>query len=128
MNKARLAILGIAVLAGGGAALLMSGGDSPPPAEPVAAAPSKTVDVLVAALEMPMGQSIKQSDLRWQPWPVDSAGAAVIKRTEAPRAMEEVAGSLARSAFLEGEPIRREKLIKTDGTGFMSAILPSGMR
>ncbi len=33
-----------------------------------------------------------------------------------------------RSAFLSGEPIRREKLIKTDGTGFMSAILPSGMR
>ena len=29
---------------------------------------------------------------------------------------------------LNGEPIRRERLIKTDGTGFMSAILPSGMR
>jgi pilus assembly protein CpaB len=29
---------------------------------------------------------------------------------------------------LRGEPIRREKLIRADGGGFMSAILPSGMR
>ncbi|HVL74271.1 MAG TPA: Flp pilus assembly protein CpaB, partial [Beijerinckiaceae bacterium] len=37
-------------------------------------------------------------------------------------------GSIARSSFLSGEPIRREKLIKASGSGFMSAILPSGMR
>ncbi|OYW99917.1 MAG: Flp pilus assembly protein CpaB [Bosea sp. 32-68-6] len=30
--------------------------------------------------------------------------------------------------MLASEPIRREKLIKTDGTGFLSAVLPSGMR
>ena len=35
---------------------------------------------------------------------------------------------MARNAFLAGEPIRREKLIKANGSGFMSAILPSGMR
>ena len=40
----------------------------------------------------------------------------------------DAAGSIARSAFLSGEPIRRERLIKANGGGFMSAILPSGMR
>jgi pilus assembly protein CpaB len=50
------------------------------------------------------------------------------QKSETPNALEETAGSIVRSAFLSGEPIRREKLIKTDGTGFMSAILPSGMR
>lgn len=33
-----------------------------------------------------------------------------------------------RSSFLSGEPIRREKLIKANGSGFLSAILPSGKR
>ena len=127
MKKARLAILGIAIAAGGGAAWMMSGGDPPPPA-PVEAPSMKTVDVLVAAVEVPMGQALKPADLRWQAWPADSAGAALIKKAEAPSGLEDATGSLARSSFLEGEPIRREKLIKTDGTGFMSAILPSGMR
>jgi pilus assembly protein CpaB len=30
--------------------------------------------------------------------------------------------------MLGAEPIRREKLIKTDGTGFLSAVLPAGKR
>src|SRR6202044_2433954 len=33
-----------------------------------------------------------------------------------------------RSPFIAGEPIREPKLIKADGSGFMAAILPSGMR
>jgi pilus assembly protein CpaB len=41
--------------------------------------------------------------------------------------MEELTGAIVRSPFLPGEPIRRERLIKAD-SGFMSAILPSGMR
>lgn len=130
MKTARIAVLGIAVAAGGAAMWMMSGDEPPPPAPlPAEAAPSiKTVDVLVAASELGMGQSVKADNLRWQAWPVDSASAGLIRKTEAPNALDETAGSIARSAFLAGEPIRREKLIKTDGTGFMSAILPSGMR
>jgi len=40
----------------------------------------------------------------------------------------EVTGSIARSPFIAGEPIRDQKLVKADGSGFMAAILPSGMR
>ncbi|HEX8167092.1 MAG TPA: Flp pilus assembly protein CpaB [Beijerinckiaceae bacterium] len=129
MKPARLAVLGIAILAGGGAALMMGGGDPPPPPRIVEVAPAtNTVDVLVAAVDIPMGQTLKGPDLRWIAWPADSAPSAVIKRSEFPNAIEETAGSLARSNFFGGEPIRREKLIKTDGSGFMSAILPAGMR
>ena len=130
MKPARLAVLGIAILAGGAAALLMSGGDPPPaPVQVVEAGPGmRTVDVLVAAADIPMGQSVKNGDLRWLAWPADSAPNAVIKRTEFPNGLEETVNSIARSSFLGGEPIRREKLIKADGSGFMSAILPAGMR
>ena len=129
MKPARLAILGIALLAGGAAAYLMSGSEPPPPPAPVVVAPSiKTVDVLVAATDIPMGQTVRPTDLRWQAWPADSVSEALVKRPDAPKGLEDTAGSIARSAFLGGEPIRREKLIRADGSGFMSAILPSGKR
>jgi pilus assembly protein CpaB len=129
MKPARLAVLGIAVLAGGAAALMMSGGDPPPAPRIVEAPPTmKIVEVLVAGVDIPMGQTLKAGDLRWLAWPADTAPNGVIKRTEFPNALDETAGSIVRSNFFGGEPIRREKLIKADGSGFMSAILPSGMR
>jgi pilus assembly protein CpaB len=33
-----------------------------------------------------------------------------------------------RSPFIAGEPIREQKLVKADGSGFMAAILPTGFR
>ncbi len=35
---------------------------------------------------------------------------------------------IARAPFIQGEPIREPKLVKADGSGFMAAILPTGMR
>lgn len=115
--------------AAAGAAVLMLG--SPPEPTVIQAAPApalRTEDVLVAAADLPMGQSVKQADLRWQAWPADAVPNGFITRSGAPGALEETTGSIARQPFLSGEPIRREKLIRADGSGFMSAILPSGMR
>ena len=39
-----------------------------------------------------------------------------------------MAGSIARAPFIAGEPIREPKLVKANGSGFMAAILPTGMR
>jgi pilus assembly protein CpaB len=33
-----------------------------------------------------------------------------------------------RAPFIAGEPIREQKLVKANGSGFMAAILPTGMR
>jgi pilus assembly protein CpaB len=129
MKPARLAVLAIALVTGGGAAYLMSGSDAPPaPAAAVVPPPAVPVtDVLVAAAELPMGQSIQAADLRWQPWPDQAIAGGYITRSATPKGVEEIVGSIARSAFLAGEPIRPQKLARSDG-GFMAAILPSGMR
>jgi pilus assembly protein CpaB len=121
MNRARIVVLAIAIGAGGVAAYLASGSDKPAPAEPVAQLP--TVDVLVAKSE-----TVKPEDLQWQTWPTASASSAFIKRSERPSATTEITGSIARSPFIAGEPIREQKLVKADGSGFMAAILPTGMR
>lgn len=129
MKPARLAVLAIALVAGGGAAFLMSGGD-PPPAPVVQAQappPPPVTEVLVAAAELPMGQVLQPADLRWQKWPEDALTPGYITRKDVPKALEETAGATIRSAFLPGEPIRPQKLVRPD-SGFMAAILPAGMR
>ena len=129
MKPARVAVLGVAILSGGAAALMMGRSEPPPapPPAPVAQGPAMS-EVLVTAGDVAMGQTLRTTDLVWQPWPADVIPAGYIKRSQNPRALEDTVGSIARSNFLGGEPVRREKLIKADGSGFMSAILPSGMR
>jgi pilus assembly protein CpaB len=125
MNPARIAVLGVAVVAGGIAAYLASGSDEKP-AAPVAQLP--TVDVLVAKNEIGLGQSVKLDDLQWQTWPAATASGTFIKRTDRAEATKEITGMIARAPFIAGEPIREPKLVRADGSGFMAAILPTGMR
>ncbi len=128
MNTARIVVLAIAVGAGGVAAYLVSGsGDKPQaPVEPVAQ--MQTVDVLVARTDIGLGQTVSPEDMQWQTWPAATASNAFIRRNERPEATNQIAGSMVRSPFIAGEPIREAKLVKANGSGFMAAILPPGMR
>jgi pilus assembly protein CpaB len=126
MNPARIAVLGVAVVAGGIAAYLASGSDDKPAPQPVAQL--QTVDVLVAKGEIGLGQTVRPDDLQWQTWPAATASGTFIKRTERPEATNQIKGMIARAPFIAGEPIREPKLVKADGSGFMAAILPTGMR
>jgi pilus assembly protein CpaB len=127
MNRARIVVLTIAVGAGGVAAYLASGSDDKPaPAAP--AAQLQTVDVLVAKADIGLGQTVTPADMVWQTWPTASASNTFIRRNERPDATTQIAGSIARSPFIAGEPIRELKLVKGNGSGFMAAILPTGMR
>lgn len=130
MKPARLAVLGIALVAGCGAALLMGGEKAPEPAPVVKAEPPPPIpmsEVLVAAAELPMGQTLKPEDLRWIPWPEQAISPNLIDRRTAPKGLEDAVGAIIRTGFAANEPIRPERLIKA-GSGFMSAILPAGMR
>jgi pilus assembly protein CpaB len=128
MNTARIVVLSIAIGAGGIAAYLASGSnDSPPPtAAPVAQL--QTVDVLVAKSDIGLGQSVKPEDLLWQNWPAATTSSSFIRRNDRPDATKQLVGTIARAPFIAGEPIREQKLVKADGSGFMAAILPTGMR
>ena len=127
MNRARIVVLAIAGCAGLAALYLASGsGDKPAPAAPVAQL--LTVDVLVAKSDIGLGQSVKPDDLQWQTWPSATASNSFIRRSDKPEAMKDVVGSIARAPFIAGEPIRDQKLVRAEGSGFMAAILPSGMR
>jgi pilus assembly protein CpaB len=130
MNTARIVVLVIALGAGGVAAYLASNYQMKPPQQAATPAVEQlpTTDVLIAKSDIGLGQIVKPEDLQWQAWPAAAASSSFIRRDGRPEAVKEIAGSIARSPLMQGEPIREQKLVKADGSGFMAAILPGGMR
>ncbi len=127
MNTARIVVLSIALAAGGLAAYMVSRSENKQPV--VVEAPQlQTVEVLVARSDIGLGQTVKPEDLQWLTWPAANASSTFIRRNDRPDADRQLMGSIARFPFFAGEPIREQKLVKANGSGFMAAILPTGMR
>ncbi len=129
MNKVQIAVLGATIVAFGAAYVLFNNSPAPPRVAQTVQAPKVDTDeVLVAAQDIPMGTSIGEASVIWHPWPKQDISEYMIAKSSGPNVMEDVKGSMTRDAFLRGEPMRRDKLVKGGASGFMSAILPSGMR
>jgi pilus assembly protein CpaB len=129
MKAARIVVLTVAIAAGGVAAMLAGRSEKPPEVvKPEVIVRNDTIDVLVARSDIAMGQAVSPGDIQWQPWPMSASTGNFIRKTERPDAIEVLAGQIARVPFVAGEPIREAKLVNSKGSGFMAAILPSGMR
>ena len=126
MKAARIVVLTVAVAAGGVAALLAGRGK--PPEIKVEAPRFDTVDILVAKADIPRGQSLSPAEISWEAWPANTASGNFIRKSDRPKAVENLSGMIVRAPFVAGEPIREAKLVNAKGSGFMAAILPSGMR
>lgn len=131
MKIARLAVLGVAVAAAGGAFFLAGNlTNKETEVREVAknAAPViELAEVLVAVEDISLGTSLNKKMVKWQQWPKDALGKGYIVRSKTPKGIEGDVAAIARSAFFAGEPIREYKLVRSD-SGYMSAILPAGMR
>ncbi len=104
MNTARMAILGVASLAGiCCVGVLMHGlaGAKPPPA-PVAvvavAPPAPTVRVLVAKRDLAVGQTIAATDMGWQSWPADGLNLAYVTDGGAAKTVSATQGQFGKAA------------------------------
>lgn len=129
MNKSQIIVLTVAVAAGGGAFLMMNSSEPPAPLPVVMAPPQPTTDdVLVATRDLSYGTALKDPDMNWQPWPKDAAPKGVVLKSESPTAKEDILDSFVRVPIANGEPVRRERLIKGATAGLMSTMLPSGKR
>jgi pilus assembly protein CpaB len=129
MKPARIVVLVVAVAAGGFAAYLASGSDQKPaPPLPAPVVQIETVEILVAKADLGMGIVVSSDQLQWQVWPAAAASPNFIRKSDKPEAIQQMTGAIVRSPFVVGEPIREAKLIRANGSGFMAAMLPSGMR
>ena len=126
MKAARVVVLTVALAAGGVAALLAGRSGAPAPKAEVPK--FDTVDILVAKADLPRGQTLSPADVSWQAWPATTAAGNFIRKSDRPKALENLTGMIVRAPFVAGEPIREAKLVNSKGSGFMAAILPSGMR
>jgi pilus assembly protein CpaB len=127
MKAARIVVLTVAIGAGAVAALLAGRSEKPPEVKPEVAQ-VETVDVLVARSDIPMGQAMSPGDIQWQAWPASASTGNFIRKNNRPKAIDDLAGMIVRVPFVAGEPIREAKLVNAKGSGFMAAILPTGMR
>jgi len=127
MKRTRIIVLGIAFTAALGAAWMakrMISGTEVREIEKTVGA----VDVLVAAKDINLGDSVGGGDVKWQQWPVEGVTPGLITKTAEPDAPQKLSGAIARASFIAGEPIKEQKLIKVSEGGVMAAILPAGMR
>jgi pilus assembly protein CpaB len=129
MNLRLVIVGGIALTAFGSAYVLSRSVEGESAHALVPVSPKIEVDqVLIAAQDLPMGTVVNENDVAWQAWPKAARSEFMITKSEGVDVMHDVEASMTRVAFIRGEPIRRDKLVKAGAGGFMSAILPTGMR
>lgn len=130
MKLFRVLVLAVALVAGGVAAYLALnlGPGAPPAPTVVELAPQiQSQDVLVAAEDIRQGERLSAENIRWQSWPDEAMNNVYIQKQTRPDAVTDLVGSVVRSPFVAGEPIRNVKLARPE-SGFLSAILLSGKR
>jgi len=129
MSKVRVITFGIAMACTIGAAMIAykaMGHKTDPKVVEINKVPM--VSVLVAAKDMGMGERLVDSTITWRDWPKSNLGNGMITKDTMPDAREKLQSARARLPIFDGEPIVEKKLIMPDQSGFMSAILPKGMR
>ncbi len=129
MNKTRILILGLAVGSAALAGVLAKGLiGRKPTTEVVEVNKVPMVQVLVAARDLALGERLGDSTINWRDWPQNNVGEAMITKDSNPEALDKMKLARARLPIFSGEPIVERKLVMPGEGGFMSAILPQGMR
>lgn len=130
MNRMRLLILVAAILAALLAAYLSTGllrRPAPQVVQPQVQK-SESVDVLVAGTAFAPGQRFGSTGLQWRAWPRDGLAADMITRETMPDAPTQMRDARARVSMIAGEPVLPGKIVKAGEAGFLSSVLPEGMR
>lgn len=129
MKPSRIVLLLVAILAGGLAAFLAMRPEAP---RQEAVAPPQIVEeareeILVAIAPIGVGQRLSETTVQWQGWPAGAVREDYITRTQAPDALAEVTGAVARFEIFPGDPIGETKLVRAE-QGYLSAVLEKGKR
>jgi len=135
MNKSRMIVLFLALVFSLGAAMMVKSFMSAPPRPQVA---QKTpviqteklerVKVLTLAADVKMGERVSASALQWTDWPKEMVMPKMITRFSKPDAISQYSGARARTPMFMGEPFYANKVFGSKDGGFLSALLPKGMR
>jgi pilus assembly protein CpaB len=157
MTPARIAIILVALVASVGLALFVHGmfvkPKAPPPQVVAAAPPAPPMTrVLVAKVDLGVGERLSPENMTWQNWPAATLNTSYITdgvistpaATPAAAAMgaatrtvsdmtsgggpklQAMAGAIVRDPIFAGEPITARKIIRSGDTSYMAVRLPPG--
>lgn len=86
-----------------------------------------TVEILVAASNLPAGTLVRDEHVEWRPWPEDdNLEEKYIVQDKRP--IEDLLGTVVRAGISAGEPITDGRLVKPGQSGFLAAVLKPGSR
>lgn len=128
MNVTRIAIVGVAAVAGIGAFfLVMTNRPQQSAVQVVAPISEKTVRVLVADRDFQRGERLGLETTKWITWPEKALSPQFITESSGanPADLEK---AVARTLIVAGEPIIEAKIVRAGSAGLMAAILAPGMR
>lgn len=133
ISARRLKFLSLALLMSGGTVVLtqqwLQGAVKKAQSEARAAAPAQPIatrKVLVANAPIAAGSILRAEQLHWVSWPAEAATNAYM--TEANTRMDQVVGSVARTALEAGEPLSPSRVVAANDRSFLAAVLQPGYR
>lgn len=92
-------------------------------------AEAATVEVLVAARDIPAGSVLAAGDLRLDKWPPSTINPRLVTRSAGgPDPVPGYVGKVTRFAVTQGEPISANSVFKPDAAGVLAGMLAPGMR
>jgi pilus assembly protein CpaB len=128
MRVSRIILLVVAALAGGLAFFLATrGGDQTVISGPTEIIEEARAQILVAKTPIGIGERLSDQNIEWQDWPEGALRSEYVTAAATPEAITDMKGAVARFEFFPGEPIREQKLVRSD-QGYLSAVLEKGMR
>jgi pilus assembly protein CpaB len=85
------------------------------------AAAGETIDLVVAAQEIPIGARIEPSQLRTTRWPVDAEPEGAVRK------LDDAVGQIARTTIEKNRPVVASALL-SQGVGLLPMLITEGMR
>jgi pilus assembly protein CpaB len=129
MSKMRVAMLALAAVSAVGAGILAKGFLSRNSNKPMVAVEKiAKEEVLVISRDVLMGDKLGDGVVVWQDWPSKQVQPSMITKSSRPTALEDFKDARSRYAMYQGETVVEKKVVLPGDKGFMSAILPKGMR
>lgn len=131
MNIKSLVLIFVALAIAGGTAYMARSflqGQQQPLVESIipTVVESETVDIWVAAVNLPIGTIVNETHLIEKPWPENALSENYI--TVEAGAQDSLYGQVVRHSIIADEPVTNARLVGPGEQGFVAAVLKPGMR
>jgi len=126
MSKRKLILLVAAGFVGLLTILVVRSLLTPQEPQAVAEKPLETAEILAASRDLPIGTVLRESDMKWIPWPAEADVSQFYKKGRDETG--KLTGGVLREGLRNGEPFLAGRVVQPHDHGFLAAVLSPGMR